>query len=68
MVDEALRRNLSIYPGAGTADGVKGDHVILAPPYNMSDEDFAAMMELLVATYDTVEKEVDSLLSKSTIC
>ena len=29
----ALDLGLMIYPGAGTADGVRGDHILLAPPY-----------------------------------
>ncbi|KAJ6439256.1 26S protease regulatory subunit 6B [Purpureocillium lavendulum] len=61
IVDEALRRGLAVYPGAGTADGVKGDHIIIAPPYNMSDADFDAMMRLLKDTYDTVEKDVAAI-------
>ncbi|RYP83313.1 hypothetical protein DL770_005409 [Monosporascus sp. CRB-9-2] len=62
MVDEALRRGLSIYPGTGTADGVRGDHVIIAPPYNMSNEEFEEMMKLLKETYDVVEREVEVAL------
>lgn len=31
--------SMMIYPGAGTADGVNGDHIILAPPYTVSTED-----------------------------
>lgn len=30
---EALRRGLLIYPGSGTADGVRGNHVLFAPPF-----------------------------------
>ncbi|OAR01529.1 hypothetical protein LLEC1_01511 [Akanthomyces lecanii] len=62
IVDEALRRGLSVYPGAGTADGAKGDHIIIAPAYNMSDEEFDEMLRLLKDTYDMVETEVTSLL------
>lgn len=28
-----------VYPGSGTADGVNGDHIILAPPYNVTEEE-----------------------------
>ncbi|EKD13061.1 uncharacterized protein L3040_007142 [Drepanopeziza brunnea f. sp. 'multigermtubi'] len=31
--------NMTIYPGTGTADGIDGDHVILAPPYNITQAD-----------------------------
>ena len=30
---EAMARELIVYPGGGTADGVRGDHVLIAPPY-----------------------------------
>ncbi|WP_119300681.1 aspartate aminotransferase family protein [Dongia deserti] len=30
---EAMARGLVIYPGGGTIDGVRGDHVLLAPPF-----------------------------------
>ncbi|KAH7418221.1 pyridoxal phosphate-dependent transferase [Cadophora sp. MPI-SDFR-AT-0126] len=31
--------NMTMYPGTGTFDGVSGDHVILAPPYNITQAD-----------------------------
>lgn len=30
---EAMAGGLMVYPGGGTADGVAGDHVLLAPPF-----------------------------------
>jgi adenosylmethionine-8-amino-7-oxononanoate aminotransferase len=30
---EAMARGLMVYPSGGTADGVRGDHVLLAPPF-----------------------------------
>ncbi len=30
---EAMARGLMVYPMGGTADGVRGDHVLLAPPF-----------------------------------
>jgi adenosylmethionine-8-amino-7-oxononanoate aminotransferase len=30
---EAMTRGLMIYPMGGTADGVRGDHILLAPPF-----------------------------------
>lgn len=58
MRNEAQRLGLAIYPGTGTADGYVGDHVILAPPLNVSQEDLDILMDLLVKTYDVVEKSV----------
>ncbi|KAL2074572.1 hypothetical protein VTL71DRAFT_8350 [Oculimacula yallundae] len=31
--------NMTMYPGTGTVDGISGDHVILAPPYNITEAD-----------------------------
>jgi len=37
--EAALARGLAMYPGGGTADGVAGDHVLLAPPYTPTEEE-----------------------------
>ena len=34
---EAMRRGLLCYPMGGTVDGVRGDHVLIAPPYIVTD-------------------------------
>lgn len=31
--------NISVYPGSGGVDGVKGDHIIIAPAYNINEKD-----------------------------
>ncbi|KAG9831756.1 PLP-dependent transferase, partial [Aureobasidium melanogenum] len=36
--------NITLYPGTGTADGKIGDHILLAPAYNMTAE----VIELIV--------------------
>jgi adenosylmethionine-8-amino-7-oxononanoate aminotransferase len=43
----AFERGLLIYPGTGTADGVRGDHVLLAPPYNVTDAEIGVIVERL---------------------
>ena len=62
-MDEVFRRGLSIYPGSGTADGVRGDHVLIAPPYNASDDEFDELIRLLNETYDVVEREAELALN-----
>ena len=40
-----------LYPGVGCEDGWKGDHVILSPPYTVTEEE----LDLIVtATYKAV--------------
>jgi adenosylmethionine-8-amino-7-oxononanoate aminotransferase len=34
---QAFERGLMIYPGSGTVDGINGDHLLLAPPYTVTD-------------------------------
>ncbi|KAB8275024.1 pyridoxal phosphate-dependent transferase [Aspergillus minisclerotigenes] len=58
IVEEALRRGLCVYPGAGTVDGARGDHVIIAPPYNASDGELTSIVSLLREAYEAVEKRI----------
>ena len=42
---EAFERGLLVYPGSGTVDGVRGDHVLLAPPYTVTDAEIEVIVE-----------------------
>ena len=53
---EAFARGLACYPAGGTADGVCGDHVMLAPPYIVS----AAEIDIIV---DRLGEAVDAALA-----
>ena len=44
---EAAALGLMVYPGSGTVDGHAGDHVLLAPPYNVTDDQIAFIAERL---------------------
>ncbi len=44
---EALRGGLLCYPGGGTANGESGDHVLLAPPYNVEERHLDELVEKL---------------------
>ncbi|MCW5729282.1 MAG: aspartate aminotransferase family protein [Alphaproteobacteria bacterium] len=44
---EAMARGLICYPMGGTIDGLNGDHVLLAPPFNIAAEDTRRIAELL---------------------
>jgi adenosylmethionine-8-amino-7-oxononanoate aminotransferase len=43
----ALERGLAIYPCTGTADGVRGDHIIVAPPYIVDEADLGEIVTRL---------------------
>jgi adenosylmethionine-8-amino-7-oxononanoate aminotransferase len=51
---DAFDRGLMIYPGGGTVDGRKGDHILLAPPYNVTDQELDMIVDLLGQTIDAV--------------
>jgi hypothetical protein len=57
---EAFERGLLVYPGAGTADGVRGDHVLLAPPYIVSDGEIDVIVERLGVAVDAATGAVVS--------
>jgi adenosylmethionine-8-amino-7-oxononanoate aminotransferase len=49
---EAFARGLLVYPGSGTMDGIRGDHVLLAPPYNVTDTEIDVIVERLGVAVD----------------
>lgn len=51
---DAFARGLLIYPGGGTADGLSGDHILLAPPYNVTDDELDMIVDLLAESVKTV--------------
>lgn len=42
---EAYARGLGCYPMGGTLDGRQGDHVLLAPPYNVTHEEMDMILD-----------------------
>jgi hypothetical protein len=50
----AFARGLMVYPGGGTVDGLRGDHVVLAPPYNASHDELDLIVERLGEAVDAV--------------
>ncbi|KAK5276854.1 hypothetical protein LTR40_011113, partial [Exophiala xenobiotica] len=55
----AFELGVAIYPGAGTVDGTKGDHAILSPPYNVTEDEVKKIVGVMKQAYDKLEKEVD---------
>lgn len=51
---------VAVYPGTATVDGKKGDHTILSPPYNTTEEELKKIVELMKVAYDKMEKEIDA--------
>jgi adenosylmethionine-8-amino-7-oxononanoate aminotransferase len=50
--DRALEAGLICYPSPGSADGVSGDHILLAPPYIIEPAQIAVLVDLLAEVID----------------
>jgi adenosylmethionine-8-amino-7-oxononanoate aminotransferase len=55
----AFDMGIAVYPGAGTVDGSRGDHVLVAPPYTVSEVELTIIVSTLKRAYD---KTVTDLL------
>jgi adenosylmethionine-8-amino-7-oxononanoate aminotransferase len=49
---EAFARGLLVYPMGGTVDGIRGDHVLLAPPFIVTDEQVDKIADRLDCAID----------------
>ncbi|MCG2625430.1 aspartate aminotransferase family protein [Bradyrhizobium sp. WYCCWR 13023] len=56
---EAFANGLGCYPGGGTVDGVRGDHVLLAPPYIASADEIDQIVDKLGTAVDVVLRSVN---------
>lgn len=50
--DKAMANGLICYPGGGSRDGVHGDHVLLAPPYIITEAQINELVERLGRAVD----------------
>lgn len=51
--EEGIQQNpgIMLYPGIGCADGRSGDHIIVSPPYTVTERDLDMIVS---ATYQAV--------------
>ena len=52
---EAMANGLIVYPGGGTADGRRGAHILIAPPFVCGDEHVDELVTKLVRVLAAVE-------------
>jgi adenosylmethionine-8-amino-7-oxononanoate aminotransferase len=55
--NRAFAKGLICYPGGGGADGVKGDHILLAPPFVITEQEIDRLVEILGDAIAEVGKE-----------
>jgi adenosylmethionine-8-amino-7-oxononanoate aminotransferase len=56
--NRAFEKGLITYPGGGGADGIRGDHLLLAPPLIITEEQINDLVEILDQTFTEVGKEI----------
>lgn len=56
----ALDHGLAVYPSSGTIDGRLGDHVIVAPPYNLEDRDIERIVARLGEAVDATAAQMQT--------
>lgn len=60
----AFALGVAIYPGAATVDGVKGDHVLIAPPYTITQQELEKIVQVVAHAYANVEEDIDTYVDK----
>lgn len=55
---QAMNNNLMIYPMGGTIDGQLGDHILLAPPFIVTESHLDEIVDLLAKS---IEQSVDAV-------
>jgi adenosylmethionine-8-amino-7-oxononanoate aminotransferase len=58
IVRTAFEKGLIVYPGGGTVDGHKGDHILVAPPLITTRGEIDRIIEQLDAAISAVEAEL----------
>jgi adenosylmethionine-8-amino-7-oxononanoate aminotransferase len=53
-VTAARDAGVLVYSGTGNANGVDGDQVLLGPPFVITDEEMARVVDVVVAAVDSV--------------
>jgi len=55
----AFDKGLIVYPGGGGADGIRGDHVLIAPPFIITEVQIDQLVAILDETIAEISKELD---------
>lgn len=60
MGNRAFEKGLITYPGGGGADGIRGDHLLLAPPFIITEAQIEKMVSILDETFAEIAREISS--------
>lgn len=54
-----LEKGLYLYPGGGSCDGINGDHIMIAPPYIITEAQVDELVDLLSTSLGEMERELE---------
>ncbi|MFA6413607.1 MAG: aminotransferase class III-fold pyridoxal phosphate-dependent enzyme, partial [Syntrophales bacterium] len=55
----AFDKGLIVYPGGGGADGIRGDHALIAPPFIITEAQIDQLVAILDEAIAEISKEID---------
>ena len=58
IAQAAFQQGLIVQPGSGGADGVRGDHILICPPFSLSKVEADQIVEILRGVFKEVQKSV----------
>lgn len=58
VVQQAFQNGLCIYPGGGTVDGVAGDHILIGPPFIITEGEVKELVSILESSIREVEETI----------
>lgn len=61
VFDACLEEGLIVYPGSGSVDGLRGDHILLAPPYVITPPQISDLLERLASALGRVQTQLAAL-------
>lgn len=60
IVAAAFKRGLLVQMGTGTADGVRGDHILICPPFTISKSEADRIVEILREVIKGIQENIKS--------
>ena len=57
MEKVAFEKGLIVLAGGGSVDGILGDHIMIAPAFNVSEADVDRLVDILEETIKEVQKK-----------
>ena len=58
IAKKAFEKGLILYPGGGCVNGIRGDHILIAPPFIIEKRELDEIISILDRSISEVENEV----------